>query len=147
MDKRKAVVFDLDGTLANIDHRLHHVKDKPKNYQAFYASIKEDKPIPWTIELLTLFAKTYSIIILTGRSNISMNDTIEWFKLHVGFVPTLIMREDKDHRADTETKLELYKKHIEPLYDVLFVVEDRDRMVKMWRSIGLNCLQCDGGDY
>lgn len=147
MEKRKAVVFDLDGTLANIDHRLHHVQNKPKNYKAFYASIKEDKPIPWTIELLRTLSKTYSIVILTGRSEITYADTVEWFNTHVGFVPDLFMRKDEDHRPDTITKLDMYRKLVEPTFDVLFIVEDRDRMVQLWRSLGISCLQCDGGDY
>jgi hypothetical protein len=57
------------------------------------------------------------------------------------------MRKEGDHREDSVIKKEIYLKDILPKNEVLFIVEDRLSVVKMWRSLGLVCLQCDWGDF
>lgn len=41
---QKTIVFDIDGTLADLSHRRHHVESRPKNWDAFFEDISEDKP-------------------------------------------------------------------------------------------------------
>lgn len=36
------VVFDLDGTLADGDHRLHHITGETKDWRAFFAACGDD---------------------------------------------------------------------------------------------------------
>jgi hypothetical protein len=57
------------------------------------------------------------------------------------------MREAGDSRKDSIVKQELYEKHIEPSYDVFVVLDDRNQVVDMWRSLGLVCLQVAPGDF
>ncbi len=58
------------------------------------------------------------------------------------------MREDGDRRKDIVFKKEIYHEFLKDAYDVIFVLEDRDRTVHMWRKeIGLTCLQVDYGDF
>ena len=59
----------------------------------------------------------------------------------------LYMRPAKDVRGDNEVKKEIFQNSIKDKFDILFVVDDRLSVVKMWRSIGLVCLQCDWGDF
>ncbi len=59
----------------------------------------------------------------------------------------IFFRRAGDFRADDEVKREIWKEHIQPHYRVLFVVDDRDRVVRMWREEGLVCLQCAPGDF
>ena len=64
------VVFDLDSTLADGEHRLHHIKKEPKDWDAFFAKCRGDKPIDNTIELLrtTLLKLDTQVEIWSGRN-------------------------------------------------------------------------------
>jgi hypothetical protein len=57
------------------------------------------------------------------------------------------MREAGDSRKDSIVKQELYERHIKPSYDVFVVLDDRNQVVDMWRSLGLVCLQVAPGDF
>ncbi len=74
-------------------------------------------------------------------------DTTNWLVLHRVPYQRVIMRKFKDFRPDDEVKLDLYEEFIEPDYEVRLVLDDRQRVVDMWRRIGLRCLQVDVGDF
>jgi hypothetical protein len=57
------------------------------------------------------------------------------------------MRRRNDNCPDTEVKLGIYKRHIEPHVQVAYVLDDRDAVAAMWRSIGLTVLQVAPGDF
>jgi hypothetical protein len=57
------------------------------------------------------------------------------------------MRTEGDHRSDDIVKKEIYEKRIAPWYDVVAVFDDRDKVVKMWRDLGLLCCQVYYGDF
>jgi hypothetical protein len=57
------------------------------------------------------------------------------------------MRQTDDNRKDSIIKEEIYDAHIRGKYNVLFVLDDRDQVVQMWRSLGLTVLQCNEGDF
>lgn len=59
----------------------------------------------------------------------------------------LLMRNKDDNRKDSIIKKELFDKHIRGRYDVMFVLDDRNQVVEMWRSLGLKCLQVENGDF
>ena len=61
--KSSVCIFDIDGTLANCDHRLHYVKNKPKNWDAFYSECMDDHVIWPVAEILELFRKNHLIYI------------------------------------------------------------------------------------
>jgi hypothetical protein len=71
--------------------------------------------------------------------------TQDWIENHVPLYPqdyVLHMRPDNDWRKDTVFKEEIYNEYIKDYWDVLFAIEDRDRVVKMWRRLGVVALQC-----
>jgi hypothetical protein len=57
------------------------------------------------------------------------------------------MRDEGDHRSDEVVKKEIYENYIAPWWDVVCVFEDRNRVVKMWRDIGLLVAQVWDGDF
>ena len=57
------------------------------------------------------------------------------------------MRRTKDFRKDAIVKTELFDAHIRGRYEVLFVLDDRNQVVEMWRVMGLPCLQVAAGDF
>ena len=144
----KAIVVDLDGTLCDIEHRVHHVQKDSKDWKSFNRGIPHDKLNLWCAKLIEAMRNNgYQTILLTGRSENTRHFTEEWLHRHKIEYTSLFMRANKDRRNDNEVKKDIYFKVIAPNYDVLFVVEDRLGVVKMWREIGVTCLQCDWGDF
>lgn len=142
----KTVICDLDGTLANIDHRLHYLEKK--DWAGFFAAVKDDTPNQWCVDLLLALRKAgYEIIYVSGRNATARSATAQWLhNISLDLVSTVYMRDEKDRRPDFELKEEIYEKHLKEK-DILFVIEDRSQVVKMWRSKGLTVLQCDEGEF
>lgn len=155
-------IFDLDGTLADCSHRLHllpkdrHGADggrRSEMYREFYAACINDRPIhPIILILSSLRAQEYGRVqIWTGRSEEVRGQTHHWMRMNgVGWFDDadLKMRPVGDHRPDTVLKAEWY--HALPESEKLLlaaVFEDRDRMVKMWRDLGVTCLQVADGKF
>ena len=146
--KPPAIIVNLDGTLANCDHRRHHVMSKPKNWKAFYGGIDLDLPNLWCLDLVSTYTMAAtSIILVSGRPDDHRAVTERWLDRYNVTYDRLIMRAAGDNRDDMVVKKELYQKQIEPYYKVIFTVDDRKRVVDMWRSLGLICLHCAEGNY
>jgi phosphoglycolate phosphatase-like HAD superfamily hydrolase len=140
------VIFDIDGTLADVSERIHHVRKKPKNWNAFFQGMAQDKAIHSMVRLCNiLFASGIRIVLCSGRSEEHREQTVEWLAQQGVNYHDLLLRKGKDRRSDTEVKRELLATLDKS--KILFVVEDRSRVVEMWRSEGLVCLQCAPGEF
>ena len=140
------VIFDIDGTLADVSERIHHVRNKPKNWNAFFQGMAQDKAIHSVVRLCNiLYASGIQIILCSGRSEEHREQTVEWLAQQGVNYHDLLLRKNNDRRSDTEVKRELLANLDKS--KILFVVEDRSRVVEMWRSEGLVCLQCAPGEF
>lgn len=139
------VIFDLDGTLADINHRLHFVQDGNKDWDGFYKACIHDTPKTPIVELALMCDDAgHEIIISSGRSENVRTETEKWLAQHGIVYAQLLMRPDACFVPDQALKKAwLDQGLLGDLNDILFVVEDRDRMVKMWRDQGLTCLQVE----
>ena len=140
----KTVICDLDGTLFNIDHRLHFL-DK-KDWDGFFAAVSDDTPNEWCVELLNaLELAGHEVVFVSGRNEVARLETEKQLNA-LGLQGRLFMRDAEDRRPDFELKKSYYQK---ALYrkDILFVIEDRTQVVEMWRAQGLTVLQCDEGSF
>ncbi|MCC5871720.1 MAG: hypothetical protein JJU22_04930 [Gammaproteobacteria bacterium] len=142
-------IFDLDGTLADIEHRLHFIASKPKRWDRFFRACVDDAPNTPVIELAqTLHGSGWEIWIWSGRSDAVRIQTKAWLATHVGIEAPLRMRRDGDHQADVTLK-ESWLLALKPAdrARLRFIVDDRASVVAMWRSHGLTCLQCAEGEF
>lgn len=136
MGKKTCIICDLDGTLA-----LNNGRD-----WFDYDKVITDK-VDWRISHL-INKLGHDIVFLTGRDEESRSYTERWIEEVAGIKEyQLIMRPHGDKRSDQIIKRELYVNHIEPKYNVACVFEDRNKVVEMWRSLGLLCLQVCEGNY
>jgi predicted kinase/phosphoglycolate phosphatase-like HAD superfamily hydrolase len=143
----KAVLFDIDGTLADATHRLHHVTREPKNYDAFFAAVGDDPVIEPVRELAQALDKQgYKLILVSGRSDKVRDLTEEWLARHEVPNHELHMRVDGDYRPDYVVKAEILDGIQADGNEVAFVVDDRPSVVAMWRERGLTCFQCRDWD-
>jgi hypothetical protein len=150
------IICDLDGTLANCEHRVHHVQKlnglglrKKPDWDAFYAGVKHDTVHDTIRDLLVRYVATHHIIFCTGRPRRCYTDTTEWLFWKADFHPavySLYMRADGDFRADYIVKQEMLDNLIDKSR-VLFVLDDRQQVVDMWRRNGLTCLQVAAGNF
>lgn len=140
----KVVIFDLDGTLANIEHRLKYLDERPKNWKAFEESCHLDKPKEDIIALAKTFARdNWTIIICSGRSDKVIKQTKKWLADNEIYYSALLMRKEGDYRHDTVIKKEMLDYIIQTWRRPDLVVDDRMSVVNMWREQGLTCLQCE----
>jgi len=145
--KDPAIIIDIDGTLANCEHRRHWVENKPKQWDKFFEEMDKDDLNSWCDEIIDAFKGNFKILLVTGRSQKYAEKTLDWLRKWGVHYDRLIMRAEDDFRLDTIVKREIYEEQIKDNFDVLFTVDDRSSVVNMWRELGLTCLQCDKGDF
>lgn len=148
MDKRNCYLFDIDGTLADLTHRLHHINKWPKDWDSFFADCKHDAPIPHMCELARSLNGAAPIVLVSGRSDRVRVETDFWIKVSAQILPAaLYMRKDGDHRPDHIVKGELLDRIIADGWKPIMAFDDRNQVVKMWRERGIPCAQVAEGDF
>lgn len=144
----KCYLFDIDGTLADVSHRLSHIQKKPKDWDAFFAACVDDPPIHHMCNLAEdLINAGRYVVFVSGRSDRVRAETLTWLHKNVGVSRTLYMRKDGDHRLDNIVKRELLDQIRADGYEPIMAFDDRDQVVKMWREAGVPCAQVAEGDF
>ena len=160
-------IFDLDGTLADITHRLHYISGGDrKDWDGFFDACDDDKPILPIIRLLKVLSSTgHHVHIWSGRSEKVRHKTIAWLRGQgiflnspgkvwtgtsldmTGTVEELRLRPEGDYRSDDILKREWLDEAKEQGKGPVLVFEDRGRVVDMWREQGIFCCQVAPGTF
>jgi FMN phosphatase YigB (HAD superfamily) len=143
-------IFDLDGTLADIEHHRHFVEKRANKWDEFYTACHFALPKPAVIDVYRSLAQHADIWIFSGRSDVVRDMTHEWLDRHVRYVRPehLLMRPYGDFTLDDVLKRKWYDAMLLPDKDRLVATfDDRDRVVKMWRDLGVTCFQVAPGDF
>lgn len=158
---KNLIVVDIDGTLANIDHRLHFIKQESPDWDSFFEACDRDEPIFNVIAVVDALRTVmsprtgysiYKIVFITGRSELIREKTRIWLKHYLGadlpvMSEDLLMRKEGDHRPDHIVKLEAFRKFGYKFEDVICVFEDRNAVVEAWREKDVTVLQSAKGDF
>ena len=153
----RAIVCDLDGTMANVEHRRKYVrpdnlpegkKFRP-NWKKFFDEMINDGVNLWCSEIVSMMSERYPIIYATGRPGDYVEHTELWLnEQQLRFSGDfLFMRPEGDYRKDSVIKEIILEFEIKTRYDILFILDDRKQVVDMWRSHGYTVLQCDPGEF
>ena len=136
--------MDLDGTVC-----LHNGRSP---YDL--TRVSEDIPNYPLVRFLKELICNKHIIFLSGRegTNQCRQDTINWLTENIcssdfGCKWELLMREENNFEPDEIIKERIFHKEIEPKYNVIAIFDDRDKVVKMWRNLGLLCNQVYWGNF
>jgi phosphoglycolate phosphatase-like HAD superfamily hydrolase len=153
-------IFDLDGTLANLDHRLHFIRQSEDqapsqafipDWEAFFAACGEDEPIMPMLDLLNDlgYVTLASVEVWSGRDETTREATTAWLDRYTGrYVDELKLRTHGDHRPDHELKEEWLKAlSSDDRRRLVCVFEDHDAVVEMWRRNGVTCCQVAAGGF
>jgi len=135
----KAVLVDLDGTVALMCGRSPYDETR----------VQEDRPNRAVVQTVrAMHAAGHAVIFCSGRTEACRAATEKWLAEHVA-VPyaALWMRPVGDMRKDAVVKRELFDNHIRRNWDVVCVLDDRQQVVDMWRSLGLTVFQVAPGDF
>jgi len=150
-------IFDLDGTIANIDAR-RKLCAKPNgkiDFKKFFdpQNIDLDLPNDPVIYTLQLLHKAgHNIIIFSGRSKATKDATIKWLAKYD--VPYHVMKMRPTSHPYAYMKDDDLKKHwLDTLFPddsrnrIIAVYDDRNQVVDMWRSQGIPCFQVAPGNF
>lgn len=146
---KKILILDLDGTVANCTHRLHHIKGENRDYKAFYDGIPDDKPIQHVIDLVRALHQSgeYLILAVTGRPETHAEQSKEWLSRYGVPYFALYLRHEGDFRKDYIVKKEILESIRSFFGEPIFALDDRSSVVSMWRENGVPCLQVAPGDF
>lgn len=150
---RPLILVDIDGTIADCTHRMHYVLETEKNWDAFFGSVAGDKPLKQMVRLVkSLFkAGELEVVFVTGRPEKTRDATLQW--LNIVFQPIeieswrLFMRKDGDHSPDFILKRQILGAMRKAQLQPRIAIEDRKRVVDMYRAANIICLQCAAGDF
>lgn len=157
-EKPLAIVADLDGTLCNVEHRLHFVRGEgKKDWPAFFNGLSDDTVNGWCKDILDVYSKQIcinppkcrrtSIVLCSGRPDSHRKQTEEWLeKNNVGY-EHLFMRSRSDFRSDDTVKEMIFEFEIKTRFQVYFWIDDRKQVVDKIRQHGIVVLQCAKGDF
>jgi hypothetical protein len=141
MNLPKAIICDIDGTLALLGNRNRY--DPTTGVDVLNDPIANILKVYDSQTVLQV-----DLIIVTGREEKYRDFTENWLEANeISHYKQLYMRKTGDYRKDYIIKKEIYEKEVKGKYEVLFVLDDRDQVVKMWREEGLTCLQVAYGNF
>ena len=136
--KKGAFIFDIDGTLSHMNGR------SPYDYTKV-GTDTVDEHVAYMCNILK--NSGFKIIIVSGREDSCLEETKKWLNDNFVNFDELYMRFTGDKRDDRIIKKEIYDKCIKDSYVVVGVFDDRDRVVGMWRGLGLTCYQVNYGSF
>jgi predicted kinase len=145
---RDIIICDIDGTIADLTHRLHYVKGDTKDWDSFFAYVISDafRFDIWRQVIEDAGTHNAEVIFVSGRSDITRQATTDWLRSHTGLNDfKLIMRQSWDRRDDTVVKREMYDKYLSRMR-VVRVYDDRPRVIRMWRDLGLDVVDVGTGE-
>lgn len=133
-------VFDIDGVLADVRHRLHHLQTRPKDWKAFFAAAVDDPVLePGRRAILEAQEAGSTIVYVTGRPRRCRKDTIEWLRRYGMPQGVLHMRPNHDRRPARFYKADIITA-LAREDDLIAVIDDDDKVVGHLRELGLPVL-------
>jgi phosphoglycolate phosphatase-like HAD superfamily hydrolase len=142
------VLVDLDGVLADVRHRLHHVRGPGrKNWPAFFAACGRDPLVPEGAAFVAALSDELAVVILTARPTSTHADTVEWLGGQGVRWDLLAMRPDGDYRPAPQVKGDAIAAIAAIGLDAVLALEDDDRNAHVFRTAGIPTLLLAGAGF
>jgi hypothetical protein len=166
------IIFDIDGTLLDISHRLHLIKKTPPDWEEFRNPLQKkwDEPrLPIIKVAVALQNADHNLLFCSGRRESEREGTLESLSRFFPPMPMLWMRKDKDFREDTKVKADMleiirspdvkfpgYPPDPDPMVGRIFpegskgfnpvmAFDDRPSVIRMWKEHGLTVADVGNG--
>lgn len=132
-------VVDIDGVLADVRHRLHHLQQSPKDWDAFFAAAPDDAPLAEGLRVVRELARVCDLVYLSGRPARCRADTVAWFERH-GLPPgDLVLRPPGDFRPARLVKVEILDR-LSQERKVIVLIDDDPQVCEAARRAGYDVL-------
>jgi len=144
----KTIIFDVDGTIADCDHRRHFVENN-NDWKSFKEQTVNDTPVQWVCDIAKRFiAQGDDVAFFSARNEtereVTERQISEWIgDGHKG----LFLRPNDSYDPDEVFKSELADKFEEIGGKIDLVFDDRNKVVDMWRARGTTVVQVADGDF
>ena len=140
--RRLLAVVDIDGVLADVRHRLHHVRSRPKDWSAFFAAAPDDPILVQGLDTARRLAEVFEVVYLSGRPEHCRSDTEAWFEQHGLPEGRLLLRPLGDHRPARVVKVETLDR-LSRERRVAVLVDDDPMVLDSARAAGYDVLPAD----
>ena len=139
---KNIILCDIDGTVANNDHRQHFLEGK-KDWDGFFSELSNDLPIHPVISLVkNEKANGKEVIFLTGRPERYRYSTTLWLKNYFDFEFRLLMRKDNDQSNKVIVKDRIFQENF--IHEEIYLVIDNDqKLLELWRKKNLKTLDAN----
>lgn len=133
-----AIIFDMDGTLADVRGIRHYVEGKRRDFDSFHRASAWVGPHDWVLQAAHDAPKLgYDVIVVTARDERYRRETMAWLAKYEVKYDLLLMRPMNDGRADAIVKREILDTILSKGFDPLIAFDDRDDILEVWRSAGI----------
>ena len=147
---QKVWVFDIDGTLADNEHRMHHLDNGKKEWDAFFSKQHLDEPYQPVIDVLHALANNRpgdEVIIVTARDERFREETLKWINKHIAWISNdhVYMRPLGFRGDDDKMKVKIIHTWLQrhPNYQVGAIFDDRHRIIDAFRAEGWYTFECN----
>jgi hypothetical protein len=142
-EARLIAAVDIDGVLADVRHRLHHVRTPPKDWDSFFAAAPRDPVLEQGRETVSRLAEVFDIVYLSGRPERCREDTRTWLEAHsLPAGQELVLRPQGDHRPARMVKVEALRR-LSRDRTVAVLVDDDPLVLDAARAAGYDVLPAD----
>jgi phosphoglycolate phosphatase-like HAD superfamily hydrolase len=132
----EAVIFDMDGTLADVSG-IRHLLNGPGRFDAFHRASIDCPPHQWVVDAANAeHAAGRAVLVVTARSARYRHVTAMWLAIHAVPSASMFMRADKDNRPDFEVKAEILAK-IRQRYTPVAAWDDNPNVIRLWEQEGI----------
>ena len=136
---KNIILCDIDGTVANNDHRQHFLEGK-KDWDGFFDALDKDEPIyPIINKVIEENNSGREIIFITGRPERYRNTTHTWLKEYFNFEIKTLMRKDNDKRNKLIIKQELFDSNFRN-NDIDYIIDNDAELLEMWKTNNISVL-------
>lgn len=132
-------VFDIDGVLADVSHRLHHLRGRRKNWHGFFSDAGDDPVLDEGRTRVLAAAADHAIVYLSGRPERMRRLTEQWLRRHGLPAGAVVLRPNRDRRPARLLKPQLVAE-VARAGEVAFVVDDDDAVCAALRRAGYRVL-------
>ena len=137
MDRQRAVIVDMDGTLCDVS-AVVHLQAEPDGFTAFHHACADCPPhravVEWCVEH---HGRGHAILVVTGRDDWSRELTEQWLSEHLPIPITgLHMRGDGDYRSNVAIKREIHSQ-LAQIFDIRAAIDDDPEIVGLWQEVGI----------
>ena len=148
--KKTAVIFDMDGTLADVSSIRHHLipdENRKKDFDTFHSESVNVPPHSHVVNA-TQIAKMmgHEVVIVTARRHAWRHHTAWWLAMHHVPSDALFMRGNDDYRKDVEIKRDILNT-IRKTWNPIHAWDDNPSIIGLWTEEGIPCTIVEGWDH